>query len=430
MRYLIPFIICCMSLTAGGQIRTCADLWEDEKSDGQYYIGGRIDDIHVFRLFLCRNGQKVKGYYELVSAKKNTEVEGFFKGDSLFLAEYSPGQKVLGLIKGLLIDSTLTAGLSTPSNTYCGQMQGVMMKNWALCKTPPFDDFARIILYKGPENPDETMLLSFPNDYSCRGILYNRLMKKTFYMSGRKPESKDKQYRLTTCSRPVSGARMNCSLTGAVLTQSTFPGKRNTMTATLAIPFHVIEKSDRITSYEIHYPHLGNAKADRTIGNIVASIRHEFDSIYQAQVNKRADEEHIYGRAGTLTAWFEPSYVSDRWLCGHFIVQNNETNTSRIIALNYNYKMDRQIDIHDLIIGKKPATPDWNSIISAQEGASDSDTAGETYGAPALAFRGLLLTTDFDRLYDRKLYQTGKKIKGIRWKWWKPEYWLVKMQQS
>ena len=64
MRYFILFFLTALSQLSHAQIVACDDLWEGEHSDQNYYIGGRIDDVHVFRLFLCRYDNGLKGYYE------------------------------------------------------------------------------------------------------------------------------------------------------------------------------------------------------------------------------------------------------------------------------------------------------------------------------------------------------------------------------
>ena len=429
MRYFIPFLLLFFSTIIYGQNKTCNTLWEGEESDQQYYIGGFIDDIHVYRMFLCRKENKLRGYYEMVNSNKMTEVEGFLKGDSVFLAEYSPNQSVLGIMKGYFKDSTYTADMTTPGGAFTGNISGVLMKNWALCKNPALSDFAKIILYESEENPAQRMLISFPNDYACRGILYDADQKKTFYMSGKKPEQKEKQYKLTTLTRPVSGGKITCSLKEDRFIQSTFPGRRTNMTASISIPLRIIEKSDRVSAYEIHYPYTGDKNADKKIAAIVDDIRMEFDSMYHL-ISKLKDDDEVYGRSSNMSAWFEPSYVSQKWLCGHFIVHYNTTNESKVIPFNYNYTWNKDIDLEELISDADKET-DWNAVIASQDGDSpDVKKVAAYFDDPVIAYRGVLLTSPFDRLYDRKLYQTDKKIKGIKWKWWKIDYWIFKSQQT
>lgn len=429
MRYFIFFFLLISSLAAFGQNKTCNTLWEGEASDAQYYIGGFVDDIHIYRMFLCKKDNKLRGYYEMVSCNKITEVEGFMKGDSIFLAEYSRDLDVLGMIKGYFKDSTYSADLTTPSGAYTGNMTGNLMNNWALCKTPSPSDLASIILYESAENPEQRMLFSFPNDYACKGILYDDLQKKTFYMSGRKPEQKEKQYKMSTLTRPVSGGKITCSMKEDQFVQSTFPGRRTNMKASISIPLRVIEKSDRVSAYEIHYPYAGDKNADKKIADIVNVIRQEFDSVFTV-ISKNTEPDVIYGRAGNMSAWFEPSYLSHKWLCGHFIIHYNTTNESKIIPFNYSYTWNKNLDIEDLIVDADHET-DWNKVLASQEAdAAAAKKVSTGFDDPVIAYRGVLLTSTFDRLYDRKLYQTDKKIKGVKWKWWKLDYWIFKSQQG
>ncbi len=429
MRYLAFFLFIIVYLPGYGQLTGCKDLWEGAASDRQYVIGGWVDGTHAYRMFLCRKGDEVRGYYEMINAKKNTDVEGFFKGDSIFLAEYSKNQRVLGMIRGILAGTVFTADLSSPSGVYSGKMEGLTVGSWAEAKTPePMEDPA-IIVYSGTANPDESIVLSFPNDYSCKGIFNNTNMKNTFYLSGKRPDNIERQYTLTSFTLPPSGAKLTCMLNGEILTQSTLPGKTYTMTADKVIPFGLMEKSDRLASYEIHYPIIGIKGKENELTKCVNDIRNDFDSLFDIHLKNNHGEEHVFTRAGTLAAWFEPSYVSEHWLCGHFIIQNNDNNASRIIPVNYNYKKNKLVNIEDLISLPKSIGDGWNTIIAMQPGANEFSTKNASFGAPVLAYRGILLSTDYDRIFDRQLYQTDKKIKGIRWKWWKPEYWMIKIQQ-
>lgn len=429
MRYLTLFILISLAQISKAQIMACDDLWEGAESNERYYIGGRIDGLHVFRLFLCRHENGIKGYYEMVSSRRNIEVEGFFKGDSVFLAEYSPHQRVLGMIRGRLTDSVFVAGMSTPSGTYTGEMKGNQMQSWVSAKTPPTDEFTGIVLYKCPENPDETLLLTYPNDYSFRGILNNRLMQKTFYTAGKRPEDVEKKYRLNTHTYPPSGAIMTCHLDENGFTQTTLPGKVYTMKASLTVPLNIIEKSNRHTAYGIYYPKIGPSNASNKFLYIVNRIRTSFDSIYQKSITKGL-EEVINGQSDNLTAWFEPSYFSDKWICGHFIIQNDIIDSSHMIAVNYNYKANKMLDLESLISSPDLSQTTWNQIIANQDTELKPDDRDARFSSPVMAYHGILLSTPFDRLFDRQLFQTDKKIKGVRWKWWKPEYWEFKLQQN
>ena len=427
MRYFILFFLTALSQLSHAQIVACDDLWEGEPSDQNYYIGGRIDDVHVFRLFLCRHDNGLKGYYEMVSARVNVEVEGFLKGDSIFLAEYSPHQRVLGMIRGQLKDSTFTAGMTTPSGDFTGEMEGLSMKNWVFAKSPPEIHPTKTTLYTCPENPDESLLLFYPTVNSCRGIFYNRLMKKTFYLAGKKPDTHDKQYKLTTFTLPPSGTLMTCKLDENGFTQTILPSKVYNMKPSLSFHQNIIEKSNRYYSYEIYYPQIGPKDPSNRFNKIVQEVRHNFDSIY-ASLIQPGQEEQLHRRAGTLTAWFEPSYFSHKWLCGHFILQNNKTDSSQIIAVNYNYKKNKLLNFNDIIVSPPMEDNSWNDILGLND-THYSFTSDDVYTSPALSYRGLLLSTPFDRLFDRKMYQTDKNIPKIRWKWWKPEFWEFKLQQ-
>ena len=427
MRFITLFFLMALTQLSHAQIVTCDDLWEGESSDQNYYIGGRIDDVHVFRLFLCRHDNGLKGYYEMVSARVNVEVEGFLKGDSIFLAEYSPHQRVLGMIRGQLKDSVFIASMTTPSGDFTGEMEGIAMKNWAFAKTPPLTQLNKTTLYTCPENPDQTMLLFYPSDNSSRGIFYNRLMKKTFYLAGKKPDNKDKQYKLTTFTIPPSGTLMTCKLDENGFTQTILPGKVYNMKASLTLPQNIIEKSNRHYSYEIYFPRIGTNDPSNQFNKIVEGIRHTFDSIYTALIHP-GQEEQLHNRAGTMTAWFEPSFFSHKWLCGHFILQNNKTDSSQIIAVNYNYRKNKLLNFNDIITGPTLEDNSWNNILGLND-TNNPSASDDVYSAPAMSYRGLLLSTPFDRLFDRKMYQTDKSIPKIRWKWWKPEFWEFKLQQ-
>lgn len=56
------------------------------------------------------------------------DVEGFLKGDSIFLAEYSANQKVMGMIKGYLRDSSYVADMTTPEGIYNGTITARLQK--------------------------------------------------------------------------------------------------------------------------------------------------------------------------------------------------------------------------------------------------------------------------------------------------------------
>ena len=429
MRFFFLLLLFFYALTfLQSQNTTCKTLWEGEGSDGQYYLGGRIDKIHAIRIFLCRNGNKLKGYYEMVSSKKLMDVEGFLKGDSIFLAEYSANQKVMGMIKGYLRDSSYVADMTTPEGIYNGTITARLQKNWALCKKPINPDFAKIMLYKSAENPDQQMLISYPNDYAFRGILNDEKQHKTFYFSGRNPEKKEKQYKITTLTHAVSTGKITCSLQNDQFVQSTLTGISNKMKPTITIPLDFIEKTDRRSAYEIHFPFTGNKKADLSIEMKVSEISHQFDSIYNLGSVKDMEDEP-FGRSTNMIAWFEPSFVSKKWLCGHFIVHNSLLNQSKVIAYNYNYAWNRTINLEELIRIKAGQDINWDKVIADEKGQGSVDTSSETYGEPAVAYSGVLLTSNYDRLYDRQQYQTASKIKGLKWKWWKANYWIFKSQQ-
>ena len=429
MRFLVILFCAFICLPGYAQLTSCKDLWEGEASDRQYVISGWVDGTHTFRMFLCRKGDEVRGYYEMISAKKNTDVEGFFKGDSIFLAEYSMNQKVLGMIRGIFAGTVFTADLSSPSGVYSGKMEGLTVGSWVEAKTPEPIDNPAIVVFTGVANPEETIVLSFPNDYSCKGILHNTDLKKTYHMSGKRPDNTERKYNLKSYSLPQDGANMTCILNDEILIQSTLPGKTSAMSAGIKIPLALIEKSDRLVSFEIHYPVIGTKGKENKLNIMVNDIRYEFDSLFDIHLKNIHGEERPYSRAGTMVAWFEPSYVSGQWLCGHFIIRNNERNTSHIMPVNYNYKKNIMVNIEDLISSPNDIGKQWNSIIPKQPEASDFSAKDASYGAPVLAFRGIVLSTEYDPIFDRQLFQTNKKIKGVRWKWWKPEYWMIKFQQ-
>ncbi len=431
MRYIYPFLLFILILPAlHSQTADCQIYWDGEKSDDRWYIGGRIDNIHAYCMFLCIKNNKVKGNYEMITSKKKIEVEGFIKGDSIFMAEYSPGQKVLGLIKGHIRQKEFTANLYNTAGTFTGNMNGRIKDNPALCKQIESTDFAKIVLYLSAENPAQRMLISYPNEYACKGILYDADQQKTFYMSGRKPQSKESQYKISTLTKPVSAGKLTCTLREDEFIQSTFPGRKVRMMASRTIPLKVTEKSDRRSSYEIHFPYANDKNADKFIGEVVNSIQHEFDSVYTIVAKKTIDDEP-FARTTDMTAWFEPTFVSKNWLCGHFIIHYSGMNISRVLAFNYNYLWNKSIDIEDLINVKNSKDILWNNIISNQNKTTGKEKTpvNEVWDSPAICYRGLLLSTPFDRLYDRRLYQTQKDIKGIKWKWWKPDYWLYKFHQ-
>lgn len=430
MRYIFPFLfILITGLSLNSQTIDCQTLWDGDKNDDQWYISGRIDNIHAYCMILCIKNNKVKGNYEMITSKKTIDIEGFIKGDSIFLAEYSPGQKVLGLIKGHLRNKTFTSNMYNTAGTFTASMNGNIKDNQPACVAVESNEHAKMVLYLSEDNLAQRMLISYPNEYACRGILYDGDQQKTFYMSGRKPEKKESQYKISTLTRPVSAGKMSCSLRENEFVQSTFPGRKVRMTPSLTIPLQVMEKSDRRSSYEIHYPVANDKNADKAINLIVAEIRHEFDSVYNI-VAANINEEEPFVRSTDMTAWFEPSFISKNWLCGHFIIHYSEKNISHIKAFNYNYLWNKSIDIEDLIRVKKSEEIVWNDIISKQDKTSNKKEMNPEYWtSPAIAYRGLLLSTPFDRLYDRRLYQTQKDIKGISWKWWKIDYWLYKFHQ-
>ena len=200
------------------------------------------------------------------------------------------------------------------------------------------------------------------------------------------------------------------------------------MKPTITIPLDFIEKTDRRSAYEIHFPFTGNKKADLSIEMKVSEISHQFDSIYNLGSVKDMEDEP-FGRSTNMIAWFEPSFVSKKWLCGHFIVHNSLLNQSKVIAYNYNYAWNRTINLEELIRTKEGQDINWDKVIADEKGQDSVDTSSETYGEPAVAYSGVLLTTTYDRLYDRQQYQTESKIKGLKWKWWKTNYWIFKSQQ-
>lgn len=154
MRFLVILFCAFICLPGYAQLTSCKDLWEGEASDRQYVISGWVDGTHTFRMFLCRKGDEVRGYYEMISAKKNTDVEGFFKGDSIFLAEYSKNQKVLGMIRGIFAGTVFTADLSSPSGVYSGKMEGLTVGSWVEAKTPEPIDNPAIVVFTGVANPE------------------------------------------------------------------------------------------------------------------------------------------------------------------------------------------------------------------------------------------------------------------------------------
>ena len=129
---------------------------------------------------------------------------------------------------------------------------------------------------------------------------------------------------------------------------------------------------DSRSSYEIHYPFTGDQNADKSIKKIVSGIEHEFDSLFVI-VAANYHEEEPFGRTAEMTAWFEPSFVSKHWLCGHFIIHYEGKDISRILAFNYNYVWNKNINVEDLIISKDPQGIEWKEIISAQKNISAKD---------------------------------------------------------
>lgn len=81
------------------------------------------------------------------------------------------------------------------------------------------------------------------------------------------------------------------------------------MKPTITIPLDFIEKTDRRSAYEIHFPFTGNKKADLSIEMKVSEISHQFDSIYNLGSVKDMEDEP-FGRSTNMIAWFEPSFVS------------------------------------------------------------------------------------------------------------------------
>ena len=112
----------------------------------------------------------------------------------------------------------------------------------------------------------------------------------------------------------------------------------------------------------------------------------------------------------------------------NIILQNNKTDSSQIIAVNYNYKKNKLLNFNDIIVSPPIKNNSWNDILGLND-THYSFTSDDVYTSPAMSYRGLLLSTPFDRLFDRKMYQTDKNIPKIRWKWWKPEFWEFKLQQ-
>lgn len=400
-------------------------------------LSGVINQVHPYRMFLCVRNDRIHGIYEMRSTARTIDLEGFVKGDSIFLGEYSRTQNLLGTIKGLFAHGRWEGTMYHPDAKYAGDIMGAEAITWiqaGLLSKNIADSLSessgKIVLYQPESNHRKTqLLLTYPNDYSCRAILNHSSEKMPFFFSGKKPGREETKYFSNKHNNKhekntvlLSARSVQLTLTDQVVSPDTLLLEPN-----MVIPLRVKALSDRLVSYEIHYPQTDDPNAREIINSMVNQIKHKFDSI--RTVIRRQYSYDEYHPPTRMVAWFEPSLCSKQWLCGHFIIDCSEQQISETMPLNYSFLWNKNIDLNTLLRHNSDQPLDWNALINSDNKTTTSGADAYSWSDPVLSYGNILLTTPFNRVYDRKLHQLPLNQDNLNWKWWLPTFWWIKIKK-
>lgn len=302
---------------------------------------GYFDDTQPFIMALASDGRGCKGVYKYSHSNDIIHVEGGLRGSDLSLIELDSSENIIGALQGkfqtdIMIGVWYNSGKTLSSNFKLKEVKSETSPDSIIFPLKWIRSYKGLV---GGINME--FHYAKTTDKNIRGVAYIENQECPFALKGKFEGKTELSFEISLSnSCGEQSYQLFCKILNEKEmniygTDQTGKKYQGTIERKQSIRLNTNSFADYYSAYDILYPFVNKTTVDARIKTIVNDwISEQAVNANNYRTSNTGENITPVRNANNCSAWFEPYYVSDKYLSGCFYFRNNNSLFTNILPVN------------------------------------------------------------------------------------------------